>query len=208
MTTRDILLVAAGAALGCTLLVTCQSFVGVVVIPDGLGPLISGVGTLAAACAALAGLDRWQIQKRRERQAEVAGNGLVVAFELARVLRTFIDGGFVRGQVNAQTEKVYLTSWSRKFADEDWRTRFDQAHQQIEAYLPDDAVKAWEELRTFRDEAQEVVELRLYHMDTNDEISERAHARLNVVQSDDSMKRLDYLVEDLKKSLRRFALLE
>jgi hypothetical protein len=91
-----VLLGVAGTLLGQTILPA-----SVIDILNGPGELVGGLAAWSAALAALLELQQWQTRHRRERDAAIAGESLVVAVELA----TIMDRAFARKTSPAGTGK-------------------------------------------------------------------------------------------------------
>jgi hypothetical protein len=81
-----------GIVLGVFGTLSCQSTVGSTGIPSRLGELVTGTAAMIAALFGVLGFGRWKVQKRKERQAEVAGNALMVASELSSLMRHLAAG--------------------------------------------------------------------------------------------------------------------
>jgi hypothetical protein len=179
------------------------------VIPNGLGELISGLGTIVGGIVALVGLSQWKGQRRAERQAEIAGKALVAVAELIAIMRKLErEEYYVPPQLGFVDYHERYGHWQKLLWDKDQRARYDSARRDVEAYLPEAAGLALGALAELRDEVDDALEWAAELTDRDGMPAVDSNRVLEGSWGDDLKKRLDACNKRIRDNLGPYAWLE
>jgi len=215
---RDVIKFAVSIAFGVLATVVVQAWVGAVEIPEGIGDLVSGIATLIATGVAALGFTRWEDQRRRERQAEAASDAMVVAWQLAALVRRLATTplakisamsptvGVSRPYNQEERDHLLLTGHRATVRDREQRARMDDVRARVETYLPRKAADSLTTLATLIDELDKLYWNALRDWEYHRHLPEAVRDVLNQAV-DDVSKRTNDHHEVVKAILRPHALL-